>query len=318
MFDDTRIKKYIYRLLSGKAYIKISDEFIIYTPPCVDLLHQAEFFYEEKYFEGISSGFITLDDSYDMAISKNIITKKELEEIEELPNKIDDIKVDYFFAYQQKSEYSMKILKKTIDALKKKNNKLLNKKNIYYNTTADFWADYNTKIWILSQCVYYKNMCKIDTDSYVFINKVYNNLEQIPSDFYRKIARHQEWSLYWGCKDNLFNKSSDFLNEEQITIINTSKMFDAIQQNPNCPDKEVLDNSDLLDGWLINNSRKREGDIAKRDIDKQLDKSGIKGGNIFVVAKDAEDAKKINNMNNQANKMVAKNFLGKLNEKAKK
>lgn len=318
MFDDTRIKKYIYRLLSGKAYLKLNDEFVIYTPPCVDLLHQAEFFYEEKYFEGLTNSFITLEDSYDLALSKKMVTNNELDEIDQLPAKIDDIKVDYLFAYQQKSEFSMKVLKKTIDAMRKKLFKLLSKKNTYYNITADAWADYNTKLWTISECLYDKNMVKINTDSYVFVNKVYNNLDQIPSDFYRKIARHQEWSLYWGCKDNLFNHAANSLNEEQITIINTSKMFDAIQQNPNCPDKEVLDDSDLLDGWLINNSRKRDGDIAKRDIDKQLDRSGVKGGNIFVVAKDSEDAKRINNMNGQANKMVAKNFLGKLNEKTKK
>lgn len=317
MFDDTRIKKYIYRLLSGKAFLKIDDKFIIYTPPGVDLLHRAEFFYEEKYYEGLASNFITLEDSYDLASTKNMITKDELAEIEKLPEKIDDIKVDYFFAYQQKSEYSMKILKKTIDALRKKLNKLLNKKNTYYTITADHWADYNTKLWMTAQLIYDENMNKISTDSFVFVNKVYNNLEQIPSHYYRKIARHQEWSLYWGCKENIFH-TKDLLNEEQLTIINTAKMFDAIQQNPNCPDKEVLDDSDLLDGWLINNSRKREGDIAKRDIDKQLDRAGVKGGNIFVLAKDAEDAKRINNMNNQANKIVAKNFLGKLNEKAKK
>jgi hypothetical protein len=317
MFDDTRIKKYIYRLLSGKAYLKLNDKFIIYTPPSVDLLHQAEFFYEEKYFEGISSSFISLEESHDLALTKNMITKEELLEIEKLPEKTDDVKVDYFFAYQQKSEYSMKILKKTIDSLKRKAIKLSNKKNTYYTITADHWAEYNTKLWITAQLLYDENMNKINTDSFTFVNKVYNNLEQISSDCYRKIARHQEWSLYWGCKDTLFN-NKDILNEEQITIINTSKMFDAIQQNPNCPDKEVLDDSDLLDGWLINNSRKRDGDIAKRDIDKQLDRAGVKGGNIFVVAKDAEDAKRINNMNNQANKMVAKNFLGKLNEKAKK
>jgi hypothetical protein len=317
MFDDTRIKKYIYRLLSGKAYLKIDDKFIIYTPPNVDILHQAEFFYEEKYFEGLASGFISVEDSYDLALSKKLITKEELIDIEKLPEKIDDIKVDYFFAYQQKSEYSMKVLKKTIEGLRRKLNKLLNKKNAFYNVTTDCWADYNTKLWMIPQLIYDSNMNKITSDSFVFINKVYNNLEQIPSDYYRKIARHQEWSLYWGCKDTIFS-GRGILNEEQMTIINTSKMFDAIQQNPNCPDKEVLDDSDLLDGWLINNSRKREGDIAKRDIDKQLDRAGVKGGNIFVVAKDAEDAKRINNMNNQANKIVAKNFLGKMNEKAKK
>lgn len=319
MFDDTRIKKYIYRLLSGKAYIKLGDEFIIYTPPCVDLLHQAEFFYEEKYFEGIKLGFMTFEDSIDFSVSKGWWSEKEDKNIEEYPKKIEEAKVDLFFAWQQKSSYSEKIFRKKIESLKKIYSKSLYKKNMLYGGTADYYAESYVRNWLYSQTLFDKDMNKIPIESTVFFNKVYNNIEDIPYDYYRKIARSSEWLNCWSSKDNdFFGKPASKLNKEQINIWNTSRMYDAVLSHPNCPEDEVLNDSDLFDGWMINNSNRNQAEIAKKEIDENLDRAGVKGGKVFVIAKDAEDAKKIHNMNSNANKMVVKNFMGTLNEKAKK
>ena len=162
-------------------------------------------------------------------------------------------------------------------------------------------------------------MNKILIESTVFLNKVYNNIEDIPHDNYRKKARSSEWLNYWSSKDNnFFGNAVSKLNKEQINIWNTSRMYDAVLSHPNCPVDEVLNDSDLFDGWMINNSNKNQSEIAKKEIDDNLDRAGVKGGNVFVIAKDAEDVKKIHNMNSNANKMVVKNFMGTLNEKAKK
>lgn len=319
----TRIQNFVYRLVSGKTYIKIDDKLITYFPPSVDLLHRADFFWEDLYNEGLALGYPDIDFSIELCIKQGWWSAILESELGSLPDKLETLKVDYFLAWQQKSEYSTKVLKKTIDGVRKKITIMNSKKYSLYNTTANAYADYCIRYWTYSQTLFDQSGFLVfnqqNREDMVFFNKVYNSIEDIPNDEYRTIARSSEWARYWNYKgDNFFGKNANELNEEQLQIWSVSKMFDSIYSSPNCPEAEVLDDSDLFDGWLIYINNKSESQIAKRELDKNLDKAGVKGGNIFVMAKNAEDVKKINNMNSAANKLAAQQFMGKLHEKAKK
>lgn len=317
---ENRTKRLVYRLLSGKAYLKVDGKLLIYRPPCADLLHRADFVWQEAYYNGLKLNFFTKDDAEEWLVNNGFWDSAAEADMKSLPEQIDSRKVDLYYAWSQKSETSVKVHRKILEGLRKKINKLHLKKYSIYESTADCWADLAVKHFIYNQCVTYEDGTKLElSEDSVLFQKVYNNIEEIGSEEYKKIARSSEWLNYWGYRgEHFFGLPANMINQEQLYIWNACKIYESAYQHPNCPPAEVLDDVDLFDGWLIVQSRKSESDIAKREIDKQLDKAGVKGGNIFVVAKDREDAKRIHNMNNAANKMVAQNFLGTLNDKAKK
>ena len=69
------------------------------------------------------------------------------------------------------------------------------------------------------------------------------------------------------------------------------------------PSEEVIQDDDLLDGWLIIQKRKRERDKLEKEVDKKLGKN--KGAQeVYVMADNADHAEKINSLNNPMAKRI--------------
>jgi hypothetical protein len=75
-------------------------------------------------------------------------------------------------------------------------------------------------------------------------------------------------------------------------------MYDNIQESPECPSKEVIEDDDLLDGWFIIQAKKRENDRIAQEFDNGTKSDKIKNSSeVFIVSKDKKTAEKINSMN---------------------
>lgn len=84
-------------------------------------------------------------------------------------------------------------------------------------------------------------------------------------------------------------------------------MYDNIQESLDCPNKEVIEDDDMLDGWFIIQSRKREKEKADRDFEASTNNSKIKNSSeVFVMAGDKNHVEKINNMNDITVKSLKK------------
>ena len=129
----------------------------------------------------------------------------------------------------------------------------------------------------------------------------------------REVARNEPWKSYWMVsKQNLFGNPSlnlfgpskeeaviipsSCLNPYQRAMVGVCKMYDNAQQHPDCPEKKIMDDDDMFDGWMIFEHRKQEKEQKKKLIDKLADK---KGDELFVMAESREDAKDIMSVNDE-------------------
>jgi hypothetical protein len=93
-------------------------------------------------------------------------------------------------------------------------------------------------------------------------------------------------------------------------------MYDNIQESLDCPNKDVIDDDDMLDGWFIIQSKKREQEKAEQDINESTKNGKIKNASeVFVVANSKKDADRINSVNSIHSHMVKKQRDGTLKQK---
>jgi hypothetical protein len=145
--------------------------------------------------------------------------------------------------------------------------------------------------------------------SYTLFNSLVQHIDSviITTELFKKLARSDIWRAYWNsCKyNNLFDKASIHLTDEQRALINISKMYDNIYEHPECPDDKILDDDDALDGWMI--IQKRKNDKQKKQA--QFDESNPRlknAGEVFLMASDQEDIQSISEMNSVEAKAILK------------
>jgi hypothetical protein len=115
----------------------------------------------------------------------------------------------------------------------------------------------------------------------------------------RKLSQYSKWRIIWASgrqEGRVFGVPSTWLTEEQKGLIAWSKLYDNLGEHSEPPPKEVIEDDDLLDGWIILEQKKREKARSEREGD---DKARKRGGaqEVFIPAETREDAKRIEQMN---------------------
>ena len=117
------------------------------------------------------------------------------------------------------------------------------------------------------------------------------------------MARNEPWKTIWSNRDvsscPLFIQDGfKELTFSQKNLVIWSKLYDNIQEHMEAPSEEVVKDDDMLDGWFIVQTRKREKDKKEKDIDSTLGSNAGKD-EVFVMANpaDKEKIKAIRNMN---------------------
>ena len=122
----------------------------------------------------------------------------------------------------------------------------------------------------------------------------------------RYLTRKDPWRGLWAAsktENGVFGKCSSDLTAEQGMLISWSRIYDSVQENPECPPDEVLKNNDMLDGWFIHQHRKREKDKKNRGSDSG---SNVKGDEVYMFADTRKDAQRIYDMNDGAARGIIK------------
>lgn len=249
----------------------------------------------EAYHEAKEQGIYEDDDILAMMMANHIWTHEQEEELETISTKIDDSKIQLFDA-AFKSD-TRKRIRKELSELKKRQDFLFNTRHSYDYFTCHGVATYTRWNYIIENCTY------LDGVKYDFKDvdlsaalTVYQN-SRLTEEEMREVSRTEPWITTWSssCKDlRMFDKGTD----EQKRLISWSKLYDNIHQAPDCPPSDIIKDDDMLDGWLIKQARERDKEKNKGLVEDKL--AGSKNQNaqeVFIVAETAEDAKRIDDMN---------------------
>ena len=324
--DSNERELYVSRIMAGKIGIKIDGKtHFIGVPDPYDKYIAQEVFFASKRDAGFY-GVFTEEDIQDVMIEKELWTQEEEEKLESLPKRLENLKVALYESMMK--EKIFKATRKTLNNEKKAYKDLVVKKTSFNNFTQTGVANTLKLQYLLyTSIINKKGEYKYDGDN--FWEEEHKKIEnifktylaaQIDEEIIRELARTEPWRSYWGAaktEGSVFGKSASELNAEQRSLINWSKFYDSIHEHMEAPTDEVIQDDDLLDGWLILQNRKREREKLEKEVDKKIGKN--KGAQeVYVMADSQEHADKIHSLNNPMARSIVKRREKQMDSAGKK
>ena len=298
------IAEYVPIVIDGKRYK-------VYHPNNNVALKASEIYLEE-YEKATDDDIFDDEDAMNVLIGAGVWSDQhEKELLEIVPGHIEYWKVELYTNLFKTN--TSDTVRKYLKTAKEEYNRLYNIRHSLDSITRAGYASYVKNMYIISTSTRYKgkkiNWNKVDLN--VVMNKYYVAL--IDSDTIRMLARSHPWAGVWPTlKLNGRVFQNKILTTEQQALLSWSSMYDKIYESPECPSDEVINDDDMLDGWLIIQRRKREKDRNKQELEQKL---GGKLGNaddVFLIAETPQDAQKIESLNEPHMSRVKKQRMAQI------
>jgi hypothetical protein len=304
---------FIYKIRNG---VIRSNDFVIMPPTIEDRIVASEKFVE-VYNECIMDGVMTEDDLEDWMVETGVWTKEEQKKLDVALEDIKKLKKEMFNNHADTNlvEQIRKYLRKAEEF----RDKQYNQKGIYAQNTAEGLSRSEEMMTLLKNTSTYKGK-KIE-DSGIIVQEVMGlwvaNIfaeKQI-----RELARNSPWANLWSIKDNvkssLFSYPERELTNNQQGLIMWSQTYDNIQESMDCPLDYVIEDDDMLDGWFLIQGEKTTKMKTEKDFDDNTKSDKIKNsGEVYVMSKSKEQAKRIDGMNSVHGRTIKNQRFGMIDK----
>ena len=266
--DHKEKSKLVHRLLAGYYKVRLGDVAYYVMSPNAELLYEVADFYDELYEDNKYKDWLTIEQARQHSIREGFWDKDGEKKLEDCEKTIEDKKIKLYETYLTDPN-GHKEAADVLVAVRRFQDKLLTTKHSFDHLTLEGYADYH------SQCFMFVHLiCDADKKpiwtSYRAANQgllqqIMNKYREsaVNSTSLREISRTEPWRHYWGAQ-----KEGTFIggvqNDDHRTLILFSKMYDSVYGHPECPSDDIVNNDDMLDGWMALNKRKAEKDKAQK------------------------------------------------------
>jgi hypothetical protein len=295
----------VHKLLSGKNIFVYKNTNYYQKNSSLDIKIEADFLYKETYESNLfNDSFISQNQITAILIENKIIPFDYDAQVKKLEKKIEDVKIDLYKHFKNKN--LKKTYKKQIELHRKSINSLLEKIHSLDFLLLENFCNKIKLEYILSNTIYYKQNNQLVFDfynlNYILFNNIANYIydDELNSlDTLKIIARDPYWKNYWTAnKTSLFQEPTQNWSDQQRALVNLSNMYDSVYESMECPDEDIIDDNDALDGWFIFQKRKRLLEKKEKGVDQLLGK-GKNSGEVFLIASSTEDIEEITEMNSE-------------------
>ena len=311
---------FVSRVRSGVYFVKHEGvKLKIVTPTIEEELEMAEG-YNQAYEDAVAEDFMTEDQTLEWMKSRGLWSDEDEEKIEALKRDLEKLKVGIY--ENRNKDSNREQIRKYIRAAEKQLSEQVDKKHSFTSNTCEGVAMLEKSFDFIKICTYYGGekydfkRLSVEFVLHLFHDKILSEKQT------REIARNDPWRSIWMLKDSnsykLFANEGRELSVDQKNLLVWSRMYDNIQESMDCPDDDVIEDDDLLDGWFIVQRKKREAEKAEADFDNSTNNSKIKGSQeIFMVPSSKKEAEKIEALNDINAKMIKKQRIAMTKEKGK-
>lgn len=247
--------------------------------------------------------------------AEGLWTNKKEQEIKDSQDHMDNIKVEMFKSALDKQK--VESLRKQLRGIEKAIIRASSCKSSLLQNTCEANSEYEQRTWLILQGVKVTNKDFLIEDH---INTIYSVFQDnlLEDRDIRELARKEPWHSFWTVSEKgkfpLFKQYKDReLTHNQKNLLLWSQTYDNIQESIDCPDKDVIDDNDLLDGWFILQSRERQNEKKKKLLNTSIGNAKIQNSSeVFMVGQSEEHVKAIQSMNSNYNQIVLNQRLAKI------
>ena len=303
--NDADIELLLYRIFSGKLFFFYKNDKYELRSPSIDIRYEAQLLYQNIIHDEKYNDWLREENLEKILITLGLWTMDTSTILKSLNKRVDDAKIALF---QQRSlKDKTKENRKSLDQYNKQVSSILQKKQEMFSHTLEGYASAIKNEFTICNTLY-KNEIKVfdndiqnDQNSYTLFNNLVHEINNhiIDTKQFKELARNSIWRMYWNCnKQNVFNGPSSDWTFDQRTLVSISRMYDNIYEHPESPEEEVVNDDDMLDGWMILERRKVESKKKQQKIDN-LNPKLQNAQEVFLMASNAEETQDVLSLNSQ-------------------
>tara|TARA_B100000029_G_scaffold284648_1_gene278472 strand:+ start:7117 stop:8136 length:1020 start_codon:yes stop_codon:yes gene_type:complete len=291
---------FVYRI--GVGYLKYKgDDLTLYVhDPTAEEAYEAQQYALQCYEDSLFSGMYTREVLEGVLKDRKLWTDRDEEKLKGLPKEIEDLKLKMWENLLRSN--TREALRKHLRRAEKQLAETFDKKYSYDIFTCEGYSSYAKSSWLLEHCTRLEDGSKYNWENLSLIALMnYCHSFALDEKQLRELAKTEPFRTRWSASgETIFKRAGLDLTEPQTGLILWSKLYDGVQENPDCPSDDVLQDDDLFDGWLISERRKRESEKNKNDAEAY----DMDHDEIFIPAQTQEDMTRIDNLNDPTSKMV--------------
>ena len=299
----------ISRIRAGYIPVTINKKRILIYHPNAHLSLRGNEIYFEAYENATEQELLSDQDIYEILIAMDLWSEQKEEELNKIvPGHIEYWKMELYKNILKSN--TQQTVRKYLNVAKEELVRLHNTRHSFDYLTCAGYASYVKGMFLIANCARYKNK-KVNWNI-VDLNKVMNLYHSsiLSGDTIRILARSDPWTSIWSAlKINGKIFDNVYLTTEQQSLIAWSSMYDKIYEAPDCPSDDIINDDDMLDGWLLIQRKKRETDRQKQQVDKITNSKISNADDIFIVAETPQDAAKIDLLNDSRGSKVKQQRL---------
>lgn len=311
MNESRNNEKLVHRILSGKLIFLSNDILYELRKPSLSIKMEADFLYFSTYEDNLyNDNFWLAEDIENLLIELNILYYDSKKILQKMEKSLENAKVDLFQNYFDTTK-KVKI-KNRISNLKYDIDSLYSKKHSLDFLTLEHYCDNMRHEFIISNTLYNKNnelIFKNNCIDYLKFNNIVSIISKhmIDVSTYKKIARCDYWRNYWSNnKNSVIDGPVSEWSEEQKSLVNISCMYDKIYEHPDCPQDDIIDDDDALDGWMIHQKQKNDLQKKEKGVDSMLTGKVKNSAEVFLMAGNKNQAEDILGLNTQDSLNIVK------------
>lgn len=323
--DNFKKEKFVSRIMSGLVRIKYKNSFYLIKRATPEHLYISQEVYEDTFKNAELEGLYNDDELEDFMINNGYWDENKQKLLETLPKEIEEFKYKLFTLTFKSNE--RKVIREALQIAKNKLMELTYEKNKYVHLSCSGFSNIWRMRYIIGHSLYTlghvpvfngEEFWQCSTNILDEIINIYNE-QKITDVEFRELSRTEPWRSFWSLKKvegSVFGIPVCSYNEEQKAIVGWSCLYDSIFEHPDCPSDDIINDDDMLDGWMIDQKRQREDRQTKKSGEELINNEKIRNSQeVYLMADTIDDAKKIDKFNDQIAKNIKKRRFDYLKEK---
>jgi len=229
--------------------------------------------------------------------------------IKQIEKELERAKIDL---YKNRMNPNMvQTARKKIESINQRNDRIMKYKYSVQANTLEYYANTIKNEYLMCKCltrngnpVFVFKYKSRPLDYQELANKCFEHTPDTST--IKEIARSNVWRPYWTAgKSKVFGKSAIDLTDEQRTLISFSQMYDNIMEHPEAPEEFVLQDDDMLDGWIY-----YQKDKAKREsMQNNVEGRHPGASEVFMVANSQDQLDTIHGMNDMYSRGIVQSRI---------
>lgn len=305
-----------YRILSGRTKIALGGRggtapiSVLVLPPGPSLRLEAAEVYRDVLQECYLAGVLPEADATPLLRSRGLWTDHDAAQHELLARKIDDMKVGLFENWTHSNHRHQ--IRRALDVGRAELARLDGVLHCLDHVTCEGVAAAGKVRYLTGRSLADDRgiPLPLDWDGLDIVDEVIEHLvrDRLAEPEVRELCRNDPWRSYWSSREfagrGLVDASAGGLTDEQRYCMMWSNIYDSIRESVDCPDDSILEDDDMLDGWMLKQKRERDAQRTKKRGDEVANEKVRNSDEVYLVADGVEDARRIDAINDEVARTI--------------